>query len=41
MELMDVLDVLDTEKCRKIEIIRVESALIRVKLFRKCHFGAS
>ena len=26
MELLDVLDVIDTEKCRKMGIIRVESA---------------
>ena len=41
MELMDVLDVMDTEKCRKMGIIRVESARIRVKVFRKCCFGTS
>ena len=38
---MDVLDVIDIEKCRKIGIIRVESARIRVKVFRECHLGAS
>ena len=37
---MDVLDVIDIEKCRKIGIIRVESARIRVKVLRKCNFGA-
>ena len=41
MELMDVLDVIDTEKCRKKDLIRVESASIRVKVLRKCDFGAS
>lgn len=38
---MDVLDVIDIEKCRKIGIIRVESARIRVKVLRKCNFDAS
>ena len=41
MELMDLLDVKDTEKCRKIGIIRVESARIRVKVLRECCFSAS
>ena len=41
MEVMDILDVIDTEKCRKLGIIRVESAQIRVKVLRKCNFGAS
>ena len=41
IEIMDVLDAKDTEKCRKIGIIRVESASIRVKVLRKCNCGAS
>lgn len=41
MELMDILDVIDTEKCRKKGAIRVESTLIRVKVLRECRFGAS
>lgn len=41
MELLDVLEVIDTEKCRKKDLIRVESALIRVKVLRECCFGAS
>jgi hypothetical protein len=39
MEIMEKLDAKDTEKCRKIGIIRVESARIRVKVFRECDFG--
>ena len=38
---MDLLDVIDIEKSRKLGIIRVESARIRVKVLRKCNFGAS
>ena len=38
---MELLDAKDTEKCRKIGIILVESAQIRVKVLRKCNFGAS
>lgn len=41
MELLDILDVIDTEKCRKIGIIRVESASIRVKVLRSSSFGTS
>ncbi len=41
MELIELLDVLDKEKCRKMGTIRVESALIRVKVLRKSDFGAS
>lgn len=41
MEIMDILDVMDTEKCRKMCVILVQSAVIRVKVFRKCRFGAS
>lgn len=41
MEIMDILDVIDTEKCRKMGSIRVESASIRVKVLRKYNFGAS
>ena len=41
MELMGLLDVIDIEKCRKMGLIRVESASIRVKVLRKCNFGAS
>lgn len=38
MELLDVLDIIDTEKCRKTGIIRVELARIRVKVLRKSDF---
>ena len=41
IELMDLLDVKDIEKSRKIGIIRVESARIRVKVLRECDFGVS
>lgn len=41
MEIMDILDVKDEEKCRKIGIIRVESARIRVKVFRERYSSAS
>lgn len=41
MELMDLLDVIDTEKCRKLGIIRAESALIRVKVFRERYSSTS
>ena len=41
MELLDALDVIDTEKCRKIGIIRVESARIRVKVFREHDLSVS
>lgn len=41
MELLDVLDALDTEKCRKKGLIRVESARIRVEVLRECCFSAS
>ena len=36
---METLDEKDTEKCRKIGIIRVESARIRVKVLREYDFG--
>ena len=41
MKLMDVLDAKDTEKCRKMGAIRVESARIRVKVFRECDLSVS
>ena len=41
MEIMDILDVKDEEKSRKIGIIRVESARIRVKVFRECDLSVS
>ena len=41
MEIMDVLDVMDTEKCRKMGAILVKTAQIRVKVFRECDFGVS
>ena len=39
IEIMDVLDVIDTEKRRKMGAIRVESARIRVKVLREYDFG--
>ena len=41
MGIMDLLDAKDTEKGRKIGIIRVKTARIRVKVLRECYFGAS
>jgi len=41
MELLGVLDVKDTEKCRKMVIIHVDSCEIRLKVLRVCGFGAS
>ena len=38
---MAILDAKDTEKCRKTGIIRVESAWIRVKVFRERYSSAS
>ena len=38
---MGILDAIDTEKCRKMGAILVKTARIRVKVLRKCYFGAS
>ena len=38
---MDILDVMDTEKCRKMGVILVKSAIIRVKVFRECDLSVS
>ena len=41
MELMDLLDVIDMEKCRKMGTILVKTARIRVKVFRECDLSIS
>ena len=41
VELLDILDAEDTEKCRKMGAILVKTARIRVKVFRERDSSAS
>ena len=41
MGLIHLLGIIDTEKCRKMGVILVKSAIIRVKVFRECNFDIS